>query len=264
MRRNTLSRKPPRQSGGSAQDVRPSEARMPSSRQTSLMPGGLECSEGSEEIDVWRRRMQEPAPSVHRHDSTQLQELLQPKRGSAVRAVQDPRYPRVVSLERRDTNPDKDSDERPPWTKIGHHAILSSWSHGSEDQSRTRTRMPSYDISGIHAKGRESSMANWTNGAVDAVLSRSIDGSDEDAPGIPSRPPPPLPPAGSAGQPGRILEDGEGEGRRTEGKRSKLVEHLQENAELLTSLGIEGDWTARRRSGWLHGLRNGRGKGVSE
>ncbi|KXS94164.1 hypothetical protein AC579_4516 [Pseudocercospora musae] len=239
-------------------------------RQTSLLPGWW--SKGDEEDKLSGgsfSNRQHFGQRIHRHDSTQLQELLQPKRGYEVRAVQDPRYPRVVSLERRVISPDVTRDERPAWTKIGHHAILSSWQQRTEPKRWSRTRQPSYDVSGMStlSKPGESSMTNWTNGGIDALLRRSIDGVVDERPRMPSRPPPPPPPPppgrkGSLWANERVLEGKRGAEGYERAVRSKFVEHLLENAEVLESLGVVGEWNVlRRRSGWLSNLRGGRGRG---
>ncbi|EME88551.1 uncharacterized protein MYCFIDRAFT_170155 [Pseudocercospora fijiensis CIRAD86] len=231
------------------------QAPLAGARQTSLIPGrrSSEVEENDLSGDSFGKQ-QHSEQRIHRHDSTQLQGLLQPKRGYEVRAVQDPRYPRVVSLERRVTNPDVASEERPAWTKIGHHAILSSWQQQTEPKTWMRSRQPSYDVSGMHTlpKSRADSMANWTDGAIDAVLRRSMDGVVDGGPGLSSQLPPP-----ASERKERLWADewisggkGEAEGSCDNGKRyakavrSRFVEHLQENAELLESLGVEGEWKA--------------------
>ena len=87
MRRNALGKQPARRSSSSTDNAHAGERKMPALRQTSLIPGAW-ISSDSEESDKSGVDYEDPnegAQRIHRHDSTQLQELLQPKRGSAVR-----------------------------------------------------------------------------------------------------------------------------------------------------------------------------------
>ncbi|KXT00224.1 hypothetical protein AC578_7014 [Pseudocercospora eumusae] len=191
MRRDALGEEPVRRAGSGVCNADTASTKLPVGRQTSLLPGWWSKVDEENKLSGGSfSNRQHFRQRIHRHDSRQLQELLPPKRGYEARAVQDARYPRVVSLER-----DLTWHERPAWTKIGHHAILSSWQQGTEP-------------------GRKKSFwaDEWMSG-------------------------------------GKAV-------------RSRFVEHLQEKAEVLESLGVVGDWTkVRRRSGWLSKLRGGRGRG---
>lgn len=172
---------------------------------------------------------------------------------------------------------DASSNQRPPWASIGHHAMVAWQSSSRFDNERTirvvdASERSEYDV------GTDSI---WGPLEVDnePLLTGSEREEDDhgDEFGCPadwlrtpkaraSQPPmpvrcPPSPPISGPGQHDRVaslerdLERERHPSSATAKKRSRFIEHVDENAEMLKKLGISYDEGRRRGIGnWFNSL----------